>query len=266
MTRAFTFRAIVVGFLLFTPFPTEAALITQNVVYKDGDTELTGYLAYDDSLTTPAPGILVMQEWWGLNDYIKGRAEQLAKLGYVAFAPDMYGTGKQAATVEEAQNLSSPFYTDPEMMRRRAKAGLDVLSAQPQTDKNNLAAIGYCFGGTAALELARSGADIKGVVSFHGGLATGKPATPGTVKAQILALNGGNDPFVPQEQKDAFAAEMKNAGVTLRSIDYPGATHAFTNPAATERGKKFGLPLAYDADADKKSWDEMLAFFTSIFK
>lgn len=254
-----------IAFLLFTT-TAEAALITKDIVYKDGDTELTGYLVYDDAITTPVPGVLVIQEWWGLNDYIKGRAQQLAKLGYVAFAPDMYGTGKQADTPEIAQSLSKPFYEDPVVMRNRVKAGLDILTAQTQVDKNNIAAIGYCFGGTAALELARSGAAIKGVVSFHGGLDTKAPATIGDIKAEVLALNGGDDPFVPEAQKDAFNKEMTDAGAHFKSINYPGATHAFTNPAATERGKKFNLPIAYNEEADKKSWDEMISFFGKIFK
>lgn len=259
-------RFLLFFLLLLVVFPAEAKVITKEFPYKDGDVSLTGYLAYDDSIQTPAPAVLVVQEWWGVNDYIKGRAEQLAKLGYIAFAPDMYGTGKIAETPDEAKALSAPFYEDRALMRSRALLGLEMLKAQGQVDKTKVFAIGYCFGGTVALELARAGADLRGVVSFHGGLATDNPAVPAAVKAQVLALNGGADPFVPQEEKDAFIHEMQAAGVTFRTVEYPGATHAFTNPAATARGEKFGLPLAYDADADRKSWDEMLSFFTTILK
>jgi dienelactone hydrolase len=240
-------------------------MIAKNISYRDGDTELQGYFAYDDSKTGKRPGILVAPEWWGLNDYIRGRTEQLAGLGYAVFAIDMYGAGRIADTVEDAKAFSAPFFTDNARMRHRAAAGLDVLKRQPETDGTRLAAIGYCFGGTISLELARAGADILAAVSFHGGLSTECPALRGVVKAQVLALNGGDDPFVPQEQKDAFIKEMTAAEVAFHSIDYPGTTHAFTNPAATERGKKFNLPLAYDAEADQKSWEEMKKLFNDVF-
>lgn len=250
----------------FSSPAAQAALVTKEIHYQDGSAALTGYLAYDDSIKAPAPGVLIVHEWWGHNDYVRSRAEQIARLGYVAFALDMYGTGVKGETPDEASKLSEPFYNDRDLMRRRAMAGLDVLRSQPNVDVKNLGIFGYCFGGTVALELARAGTDLKGVVSFHGGLDTPKPAVPAMVKAQVLALNGGADPFVPQEEKDKFIAEMTAAGVTYRSIDYPGVKHAFTNPAATETGKKYNIPVAYDETADKASWKEMEDFFTLLFK
>jgi dienelactone hydrolase len=262
------FMAALVGLALVLaalPQHAQAALVTREIHYKDGDTALTGYLAYDDATKTPAPGILVAHEWWGYNSYVKSRAEQLAKLGYVAFALDMYGTGVTGNTPAEAGALSKPFYDDRAFMRRRALAGLAVLKAQPQVDGKRLGAIGYCFGGGVVLSLARAGADLKGVVSFHGNLATPEPAKPGTVKAQVLELGGADDKFVSQEEKQAFSKEMQAAGVTYKMIDYPGATHAFTNPAATDIGKAFNLPIAYDRQADEQSWQAMKEFFARLF-
>lgn len=258
----------VLGVLLMslTSPAAHAALVTKEIRYQDGPTALTGYLAYDESIKSPAPGVLVVHEWWGHNDYVRQRAEQLASLGYIAFALDMYGTSVKGESPDEASKLAEPFYNDRDLMRRRALAGLDVLRSQPNVDVKNLGIIGYCFGGTVALELARAGTDLKGVVSFHGGLATPKPAAPAMVKAQVLALNGGADPFVPQEEKNSFIKEMTAAGVTFRSIDYPGVKHAFTNPAATATGEKYNIPVAYDETADKASWEEMRQFFQLLFK
>ncbi len=251
--------------LALSGLPARAAIITKETPYKDGNVDLMGYLAYDDTAKAPAPGVIVVHEWWGQNDYVRRRARELAALGYVAFAVDMYGKSVQADTPEQASALVKPFYADRELMRTRAGAALDALKAQPQVDQNNLAAIGYCFGGTVALELARGGEPLQGVVSFHGGLTAAAPVKPGAVKAEILALNGGADASVTQEDKDAFIKEMTDAGARFKSIDYPGATHAFTNPAATEIGEKFNLPIAYDAEADKKSFAEMQAFLKRIF-
>lgn len=255
----------ILSLLLITP-SAEAKMITKEIPYKHGDVELTGYLAYDDSLAVPAPGVLLIPEWWGHNDYIRKRAEQVAGLGYVAFALDMYGTGKIVSTPDEAGKLATPFYEDITLMQNRAAAGLDVLKAQPQTDKNKIAVMGYCFGGKTALELARGGADILGAISFHGGLATPVPAQQGKIKARILALNGADDPMVKPEEVAAFKQEMDAAKVNYTSIDYPGAIHAFTNPAATEIGKKYNIPVAYNEDADKKSWQELKTFLADIFK
>jgi dienelactone hydrolase len=245
--------------------PAQAALVTKDITYQDGDTKLVGHYAYDDANKGPMPGVVVVHEWWGNNDYSKHRAEQLAGLGYAAFAIDMYGDGKTVDNPTDATKISKPFYDDRSLMLRRAEAGLKTLEAQPEVDKSRLGVIGYCFGGAVALQVARSGEDVKGVVSFHGNLSTSEPAEAGRVKAQVLALNGGDDKFVSKEERDNFTKEMTKAGVTFRTVDYPGAVHAFTNPAATDIGKKFNIPVAYNESADKQSWDEMKKFFATLF-
>jgi len=252
--------------LLLAATTARAELVAKEIKYKDGEVELTGYYVYDDAFTAPLPGMIVVHEWWGHNDYARRRADQLAGLGYAAFALDMYGTGKMGMNPAEATALSKPFYEDRKLMVSRAEAGLNTLLAQPQVDATRTGAVGYCFGGTVALEMARKGIDLKGVAAFHAGLSTPERAEPARVKAQVLALNGGADEMVKQEERDNFVAEMKAAGVTFKSVDYPGALHAFTNPKATEIGERFKIPVAYDADADKKSWAEMEAFFARLFK
>ncbi len=261
--KPYVFAAATALFLISQT--AKAALVTKEVVYKDGATELTGYLVYDDAFQGSLPGVMVVHEWWGHNDYVRNRADQLAALGYVAFAADMYGTGKLATTPDEAKALSKPFYDDRKLMQSRAAAGLAILAAEPKVLKENIGVIGYCFGGTVALEVARSGADVDGVVSFHGGLGTTSPAQKGVVKARVLALNGKADSMVPESEKMGFVEEMTNAGVDFKSMDYPDAKHAFTNPAATETGKKFGLDVAYNEEADKNSWAEMREFFKKVF-
>lgn len=245
--------------------PAQAEVVVREIPYQDGDVKLTGYFAYNDVSPVPMPGVLVVHEWWGHNEYARKRAEMLAGLGYAAFAADMYGTGVFADTPDEAKKLATPFYENRALMQTRALAGLNVLKAQQGVDSSRIGVVGYCFGGTVALELARRGEDLKGVVSFHGGLATPERAEPGRVKAQVLALNGGDDPMVKQEERDNFVAEMKAAGVNFKSVDYPGATHAFTNPKATEIGERFKLPVAYDEAADRLSWEAMKEFFARLF-
>ena len=224
--------------------------------------KLEGYLAYDDAVAGKRPGILVCHEWWGHNDYARKRAEQLAALGYVAFALDMYGEGVQAKDAKEAAEKAAVFKKDRSLMRARAMAGLDVLRRHPKVDADNLAAIGYCFGGTTALELARAGADLKGVVSFHGGLDTPDPADAKRIRGKILVLTGEDDPVVPKEQVAAFEDEMKKANIDYKVVRYPGAVHGFTNPANGDDPKK---GVAYNKEADEKSWEEMKAFFGKIF-
>lgn len=249
----------------FLAVPAEARVVTKPVVYKDGETVLEGFFAYDDEAHQPMPGVVVVHEWWGNNDYARRRAEQLAGLGYAALAIDMYGRNVLASDPEEAGRLSKPFRENRRLMQSRAIAGLDALRAQPQVDKSRLGAMGYCFGGTVALELARAGEPLKGVVSFHGGLSATERAEPARVKAQVLALNGGADKMVSQQERDNFVAEMKAAGVSFKMVDYPGATHAFTNPKATDIGKRFNLPVEYNETADRKSWEEMKKFFGRLF-
>jgi dienelactone hydrolase len=239
-----------------------AELRTEVIDYKHGDTQLEGYLAYDDSFAGKRPGILVVHEWWGHNAYARKRAEQLAALGYVAFALDMYGKGVLAKTPKEAGELASRFKKDRALMRARAMAGLDVLRRYPKVDPDNLGAIGYCFGGTTVLELARAGADLKGVVSFHGTLETPNPDDAKNIRCKLLVLTGADDPNVPKAQIAAFEEEMKKAHVTYKVIAYPGAVHAFTNPAAGDDPKK---GVAYNKEADEKSWEAMKEFFAKVF-
>lgn len=193
------------------------------------------------------------------------RARTRAELGYTALAVDMYGDGKSATKPDEAGKLSSEIMKNPEVAKARFTAAMDLLKQQPTVDPSRIAAIGYCFGGGVVLNMAREGIDLKGVVSFHGSMAPIKPAQPGIVKAKVLVLNGADDKFIPPEQIEAFKQEMKSAGVDYQFISYPGAIHSFTNPEATELGKKFKMAVAYNAEADRKSWDEMRHFLGTIF-
>ena len=247
-------------------FPqTQAAVKGTEIDYKSGKTTLKGYLAYDDAVSGKRPGVLVVHEWWGLNKYARNRADMLAKLGYVAFAVDMYGDGKQASHPQEAQEFSSAIADNIELGKSRFLAAMDVLKKDKHVDRNNIAAIGYCFGGSVVLQMAREGVDLKGVASFHGGLSTKKPAMPGAVRARILVAAGGADPFVPPDQVAGFIKEMNNAGAHYRVNVYSGAKHAFTNPMADQYGEKFNLPLQYNKEADLASWNEMQSFFKRIF-
>ena len=201
-----------------------------------------------------------------LNEYTKRRARMLAGLGYTALALDMYGDGKQATHPDDAKKFSSELMKTFDVAKARFEAAMELLKSQDTVDPERIAAIGYCFGGGVVLNMARQGADLKGVVSFHGMLSAVKPAEPGVVKAKLLVLNGAKDPFIPQAQIDAFKKEMTDANVDYKFINYSGAIHAFTNPDATAYGKKFKLPLGYNAAADRKSWKEMKDFLGMIFK
>ena len=238
-----------------------AELKTQTVEYKDGTTALEGYLAYDDSFTGKRPGVLVVHEWNGLGHYAQGRCDQLAKLGYVAFAADIYGKGVRPATADEAKTESGKFYADRKLLRARVNAGLNQLEKNELVDTTKVAAIGYCFGGTTVLELGRSGANIKGIVSFHGGLGNPSPADDKNIKAKLLVCQGGADKFTLGDVP-AFKKSLKDAKVDFKFVSYPGAVHGFTNPENT--GSMPGVK--YDAKADKGSWKEMMAFFKKIFK
>ena len=241
--------------------PSWAALKTEMVTYKQGDAVLDGYLVYDDSLTGKRPGVLVVHEWKGLNGYAKHRADMLAKLGYVAFAADIYGRGMVLKTIPEAAAMSGKFKADRPLLRARVNAAFEVLKSQPNVDVSQLAAIGYCFGGTAVLELGRSGADVKGIVSFHGGLSSPTPQDAKNIKARVLALHGAADPFVKEDEVAAFEKEMSNAQVNYRLIKYPGAMHGFTNPD----NQNVPPGALYNKAADKASWIEMQKFFKEIF-
>jgi dienelactone hydrolase len=257
---------IAIGLMLACSFAVQAAVKGEEVTYGDREIPLKGYLALDDSVVGMRPGILVVHEWWGLDDYARKRARMLAELGYIALAVDMYGGGKTAAHPDDAGKFSGELRKNLPLAEARFLAALNFLRQQPKVDVEKIAAIGYCFGGGVVLEMARDGVDLDGVASFHGSLDTANPATPGKVKAKVLVLNGADDPFVTPEQIAAFKQEMEAAGVDYRFVNYPGARHSFTNPEADAFGKKFNLPLAYDQEADRKSWQAMQDFFAGIFK
>lgn len=245
---------------------TEPKLKEENITYTGDSITMNGYVVYDENKEGPRPAVLVVHEWWGLNDYPKMRARELAKLGYMAMAIDMFGDGKQGNDPKEAMALVGPFYGDPQMAKRRFDAALEKLKTYTQTDQSKIAAIGYCFGGTQVINMAKLGDDLKGIVSFHGGSLSAVPANKDLLKAQILVCHGGADSFVPQSDVDQFKKQMDSIGAKYDLKVYEGATHAFTNPAATEAGKKFDLPIAYNAAADTASWNDMKAFFDKVLK
>jgi dienelactone hydrolase len=240
-----------------------AEVRTKVVEYKHGDAVLEGYLAWDDAIKGKRPGVLVVHEWTGLGSYAKMRAEKLAGLGYVAFAIDIYGKGIRPKTPQEAGAQAGIYKSDRQLMRARALAGLNVLLGNEMCDTKRVAAIGYCFGGTTVLEIARSGADIAGVASFHGALDTPNPGDAKNIKCKVLALHGGDDPYVPRKDVEAFEDEMRAGSVDWQLNVYSGAVHAFTNPEAGDDNSK---GAAYNAKADRRSWDAMKLFFAEIFK
>ena len=252
-------------FLVAIAASAQGEIRGEPVEYSAGGTTMKGYLAYDDSLSGKRPGILVVHEWWGHNEYARRRARMLAELGYVALAVDMYGGGKTAQHPDDAGKFSGEIQKNMDLGRERFLAARKVLEANRFTDPGRIGAIGYCFGGSVVLQMARDGMDLGGVASFHGGLTTTSPAKPGAVKAKVLVLTGGDDKFVPSEQVEGFEKEMKAARADFQVVSYPGALHSFTNPAADEYAKKFNLPLGYNADADAKSWTDMQKFFKEIF-
>jgi len=241
----------------------KTGLVEKEVKYNSDSTLLKGFLVYDGDLEGKRPGILVVHEWWGLNDYARNRARMLAKLGYVALALDMYGNGKQAANPDDAGKFATEVFTHISDAEARFMAAYNLLKSQEQTDPSRIAAIGYCFGGSVVLHMARVGIDLKAIVSFHGGLEPVSPAIPNTVKANILVCAGGADQFVPEEQREAFKKEMDNAGAKYEMVIYPDAKHSFTNPDADNFAKEFNLPIGYNEKADKESWDKMKEFFTA---
>ena len=243
----------------------EAKIVTRDVAYEHDGVKLEGYLAYDDALTGGAklPGVLIIPEWWGVNDYVKSRARQIAGLGYVAFVGDMYGAGVATTDAKKAGQLAGQFYGKP-LMAQRAHAGLDQLLAQPFVDPARIAAIGYCFGGATVQALAYSGAPLAGIVSFHGSLIPA-PADA-DIKAKFLICHGALDSFTSQAQIDAFKQSLDAAKVDYVFVIYSGAHHAFTNPDADEVGKANGLDnVRYNANADHRSWQHMKDFFAEIF-
>ena len=253
---------LILPILLATTLVSRAAVKTEPVEYKQGDAVLEGWLVYDDAAAGKRPGVLVVHDWFGVSDYVKGRAVQLAKLGYVAFVADIYGKGIAPQTPKEATAVSGKYKEDRTLMRARVNAGLDILKKDPRVDPARIAAIGYCFGGTAVLELARSGAEIAGVVTFHGGLDTPTPQDAKNIRCKVLILHGADDPFAPAAQVAALEDEMRKAGVDYQIQLYGGAVHAFTRE---DSGNDPSKGIAYNEKADKRSWQAMKDFFDEIF-
>ncbi len=242
---------------------TQAQLHKEAVEYKDGDTVLEGFSVYDESIHGKRPAVLIVHQWMGLTDYEKKRAEMLAQLGYNVFALDIYGKGIRPQDTKEAGALAGKYKGDRELLRRRANAGLAVLKKHELTDPQRVAAIGYCFGGTTVIELARSGADIAGVVSFHGALDSPKPEDGKNIKCRVLALHGADDPFVPAKDVTAWENEMREAHVDWQLVKFGGAVHSFTQWNAGNDNSK---GAAYNEKADQRSWEDMKEFFGEIFR
>ena len=235
------------------------------VNYTSDSVTMVGYVAYDESTDKKRPVVLIIHEWWGLTDYTKSRARKLAELGYMAMAIDMYGNGQQADNPEAAGKLATPFYKNPAMAKARFDAALAMVKTMDNADTNQIAAIGYCFGGAQVLNIARLGSPLKGVVSFHGNLVGVSP-DKNLLKANVLVCHGEADLFVPPAEVAQFKKQMDSIGAAYTFKAYPGASHAFTNPAATAMGTKFSIPIAYNAAADSSSWNDMKVFFGQIFK
>ncbi len=235
------------------------------VSYKIDTVNLTSYVYYDENVTGPRPAVLVIHEWWGLNDYAKMRAKKLAELGYIAMAVDMYGDNKMGNDPAAAEKLAMPFYMNPQLAKIRVDYALENFRKNPNVDVARTAIIGYCFGGSVAIGVARLGGDFKAAVSFHGNLNV-VPANKDLLKAEILVCHGAADPFVPQAEVDLFKKQMDSIGAKYSFKAYEGATHAFTNPEATALGEKFKIPVKYDAAADSASWEDMKAFFKQVLQ
>lgn len=252
-------------FSIILPSSAFCEIVTKELQYSSGETKLTGYLAFDSSKTSKLPGVIVVHEWWGHNDYVRRRANMLAEMGYVAFAIDMYGSGKSAKHPKDAEAFMKEAMASAEVAKQRFLAGRDFLAKQPNVDSEKIAAIGYCFGGGVVLSMARQAVELAGVVSFHGSLASEKRLTAKEDAPAILVLHGQDDEFVKKEDIVALKNEMEAAKADFTYIEYSGAKHSFTNPGADAVREKFGTPLAYDAEADAASWKEMQSFFKRIF-
>jgi dienelactone hydrolase len=253
------------------PEPTTPAasaqleITTQELEYKAGDTTLKGFLAYPTAAVDKRPGVLVMHEWWGLNDYARSRARQLAQLGYVALAADMYGDGKSSDHPDDAKAMMTALMSDPQAAVARFEAAKNALASDPHVDPSRLAAIGYCMGGAASLAAMRRGDDFKLVASFHGNYATPAPLQPNTFKGKVFIAHCAADSFSTPEQVEGIQNELKAAGADYVFESYPGAQHGFTNPHATEAGQKAGIPISYNAEADAKSWATLQQLLSQAF-
>ena len=247
--------------------PAFAAIKETPVTYKDGDTTLKGFVVYDSAKKGKRPGIIVVHEWWGITKHMHNEARRLAREGYTAFIADMYGDAKTADNPKDAGALSGGVMKAPQTMESRFNAARAELAKQPSVDASRIGAVGYCFGGAVVLNMARAGADLAGVAGFHASLGLNTPApAPGSVKAKILVLNGADDPFIKKEQYVQFKSDLDAAKADYNVITYPGAVHAFTNPEATALGKKFNLPLRYDAKVNREAEAEASRFFAGVFK
>lgn len=245
--------------------PAFAEVRGEAIDYVADGVTMKGYIAYDDAFTGKRPGVLVVHEWWGHNDYARKRANMLAEMGYTALAVDMFGEGKTADHPKDAGAFAGAVSKNMPMARARFDAALATLHKHPTVEATQTAALGYCFGGGLALNMARQGVDLKGVASFHGTLSSKMPAEPGTIKARIAVFTGADDPMIPAAQVDGFRQEMDKAGVQYSVVSYAGVKHSFTNPAADEFAKKFGMPVGYDAQADRSSWADTAKFLSEIF-
>lgn len=247
------------------PAESTPKIVTSEFDYSVDGTVMKGYIAYDENQTDTRPGVLVVHEWWGQNDYVRKRARMLAELGYTAMAVDMYGDGKLAEHPDDANKFMMAVFQNISGAESRFKAAMESLKNHPSTDPEKIAAIGYCFGGAVVLHMARLGTDLDGVVSFHGNLSSMHTPDSGSVTARILVNHGAADPLVPEEQITAFKKEMDAAGANYEFIAYENALHSFTNPGATAAAEKFGMPVGYNAAADSASWAAMQDMFKEIF-
>ncbi len=250
---------------LFAATATATELRTETIEYQVNGDPYTGYIAWDADRDGERPGVLVVHEWWGHGDYVRQRARQLARLGYTGFALDMYGQGRRANHPDEAKQFMQATLSDMDRAEQRFKAAMTRLQEHPSVDEARIAAQGYCFGGGVVLAMARRGLDLDGVVSFHGSLGSDRTVEPGDVKAAVQVHTGGADEFVPADQVADFVTAMHQANADYAVHSYPAAKHSFTNPAADEYADKFGLPVGYNAEADRRSWQATKAFYREIF-
>jgi dienelactone hydrolase len=256
-------RALLLAVTLLPAAASAADLTSRAVEYRQGDAVLEGWLAFDPSVAARRPGVVVIPNWMGVNAQAKASAEKLARLGYVALVADVYGKGIRPASGKEAGALAGKYKGDRALLRARVTAALEELKRQPGVDPGRLGAMGYCFGGTTALELARAGAPVAGVVSFHGGLGSPTPADAKQIKGKVLALHGADDPYVKDDEVKGFEDEMRAAGVDWQLVKYSNAVHSFTD---TDAGSDNSKGAAYNAAADRRSWEAMKDFFAEVFK
>jgi len=262
-------RTTILGALCAIAMMTSAnaAIKEEPVTYTDGEATMKGFLVYDDASQAKRPGLIMVHEWWGITQHMHNQAKKFAEQGYTVLISDMYGDAKTADNPKDAGALSSSVMKNPTVMESRFKAARDQLAKQATVNPQKIGAVGYCFGGAVVVYMARSGADLAAVAGFHASLCLNTPApAPGAVKAKVLILNGADDPFVKREQYDTVKKDFDAAKADYLVIEYPGAVHAFTNPEATELGKKFNLPLRYDAKVNEEAESEAAKFFAADLK